>query len=312
MIMNVLREGEDSLVHIHVVRNIVEVRVALAIVVHVQRDCVLDAIFGADPDLPTNVYNNYPRHHLLLILRVEYFVELVLSLIVAPIEFMFWEIGDSARCFAVQRHLLACSAISRFRSPGAVAASLRIYFPPCSISKRNRAPSIVGQGAIVRTVECSQPTKEPRVRAPVPRTQGSKRRTLEREGEDSLAHTHDARNNAEARDALANAAHVQRDCELDAISGADPDLSKRPDPVFRLLLRILLSPEKELCGAGGATTDPVQLRQHMLAGADDLVQPRALDAGLRGGREVGAVDTGAHPVVAAVGLRGSDEPLHDT
>lgn len=87
--MNVLREREDSLVRIHVVRHVVEVRVALAIVVHVQHDCVLDAIVGVDPDLPTNVYNNYPHHHPLLILRVEYFLELVLSLIVAPIEFMF-------------------------------------------------------------------------------------------------------------------------------------------------------------------------------------------------------------------------------
>ena len=51
MTYSLLREGENALDRIHVVRDIVEVRVPLAVVVHVQHDRVLVATVGIEPDL---------------------------------------------------------------------------------------------------------------------------------------------------------------------------------------------------------------------------------------------------------------------
>ena len=51
MTQTLLREGEDALIRIHVVRDIVEVRVTLAIVIHVEHDRVLVATVGINPDL---------------------------------------------------------------------------------------------------------------------------------------------------------------------------------------------------------------------------------------------------------------------
>ncbi len=60
--MTILREGEDSIVRIHVVRRIVEIRVPLAVVVHVQHSHVLVAVgVRPNPTIRTTIIHTTTR-----------------------------------------------------------------------------------------------------------------------------------------------------------------------------------------------------------------------------------------------------------
>ncbi len=79
--MNPLREREEAVARIPVVRKGVEVRVPLAIVL-VQDDDVI-AVVGVEPDLPPmctkTIHTTIPRREHMVRLRIEYIVEPIRS-----------------------------------------------------------------------------------------------------------------------------------------------------------------------------------------------------------------------------------------
>ena len=143
----------------------------------------------------------------------------------------------------------------------------------------------------------------------MPRTQGSKRRITagRRERADRR---HATRDNAKAREPPAVVVHVQHDRVLAATVGIEPDLSEAPDPVLPLLPGVLDPVEEPLGGGSRAAPETLELGENVVLGPNDLVQPRALERGFRGCREVGVRDVRVRPVEPAIRLRRGDETLH--